>query len=208
MPLHPRRTYRKIGGVRPFRPVPTAALAGIGIVLAAGCGSTAPSASQPPVTPSARTTEPVSTPATSTTSSAPSVTSPPQTAAPETTTAEPTLGRGGAVFHGIGFGESRPTEVFLGGDPTGDIDQITWSTWGGSQATGTGTSVYVAPDQSTAQGSEEPATIVAFDLGICNGVPAYQAVEWYFPQHSGFFDPNSYMNACTGSFSPNYTGMR
>ena len=26
------------------------------------------------------------------------------------------------------------------------------------------------------------------------------AVEWYFPQHGGKFDPNNYVNICTGDY--------
>ena len=28
-------------------------------------------------------------------------------------------------------------------------------------------------------------------------IPAYTAVEWYFPQHGESFNPKSYVNACT-----------
>jgi hypothetical protein len=28
----------------------------------------------------------------------------------------------------------------------------------------------------------------------------YQAVEWYFPQHSQAFNPKTYENICTGSY--------
>jgi len=74
----------------------------------------------------------------------------------------------------VGFGQVRPREISLGGDPTGILSGITWRSWGGSRATGTGTSVYVTPSQTVAQGREEPATVVADDLGSCRGAPAYQ----------------------------------
>jgi hypothetical protein len=42
-------------------------------------------------------------------------------------------------------------------------------------------------------------TVVAFDLGSCNGgPPAYEEVEWYFPGDGQTFDPNNATNACTG----------
>ena len=85
-------------------------------------------------------------------------------------------------------------------DPTGVLSGITWRSWGGSRATGTGTSGYVTPSQTVAQGREEPATVVAYDLGSCRGAPAYQQVTWYFPQHGQTPADNggSPINACTG----------
>jgi hypothetical protein len=99
----------------------------------------------------------------------------------------------------VGFGQVRPVEISLGGDPTGILTGITWQSWGGAQATGTGTSTYVAPDQTVAQGTLETATVVAFDLGVCAGAPAYQKVAWYFPQHGETLGTGtSTINACTG----------
>jgi hypothetical protein len=96
----------------------------------------------------------------------------------------PTLGVAGAFgANGVGFGAVRPTEISLGGDPTGILTGISWQSWGGAQATGTGTSTYVAPGQSVAQGTQETATVVASGLGTCKGAPAYQQVVWYFPQN-------------------------
>jgi hypothetical protein len=94
----------------------------------------------------------------------------------------------------------RPTTVFNGGDPTGLVSGIRWSSWGGAQAIGTGRSDYVGPHQSVAAGSQEPARIVAFRLGICRGRRAYDAVEWYFPEHGQHFSPGSYIDACTGGY--------
>jgi hypothetical protein len=51
----------------------------------------------------------------------------------------PTLGRTGPFPAGIGFGRAKPTEISLGGDPTGILSRITWHSWGGSRATGSGT---------------------------------------------------------------------
>jgi len=118
-------------------------------------------------------------------------------------TAAPTLGRPAGVFaHGKGFGQVRPPEIFNGGDPTGLVSHITWTSWGGARASGTGTGEYVGPSQSVATGSQEPATVVAFDRGTCHGKLMYQAVEWYFPSHGQRFDPHRYENICTGSYVP------
>jgi hypothetical protein len=117
-------------------------------------------------------------------------------------TAVPVLGRRAGLFgyNSRGFGEVRPATVFNGGDPTGLVMDITWSSWGGSTAIGTGTSDYVGPNQTVAGGTQEKVTIVAFDLGICGGTLMYQAVEWYFPQHGQKFNPSQYEDICTGSY--------
>jgi len=116
--------------------------------------------------------------------------------------AVPVLGQPAGDFDvdSQGFGEVRPATVFNGGDPTGLVMHITWSSWGGSTAIGTGTSDYVGPNQTVAGGTEEMVTIVAFDLGTCGGTLMYQAVEWYFPQHGQSFNPNQYEDICTGSY--------
>ena len=116
----------------------------------------------------------------------------------------PTLGQPAGIFvHGsVGFGEVKPSEIFNGGDPTGLVTQIVWSSWGGAQAVGIGKSDYVGPNQEVASGTEEAATVVAFDLGNCDGKLMYKAVEWYFPQHGQSFDPHHYENICTGTYVP------
>jgi hypothetical protein len=94
----------------------------------------------------------------------------------------------------------RPREIFNGGDPTGLVENVVWLSWGGARAIGHGTSTYVAPYQSTAQGTQEAVTVVAFDLGSCNGTLMYRAVEWYFPQHGGQFDLATYIDICKGAY--------
>ena len=102
--------------------------------------------------------------------------------------------------HQQGYGHARPATVFNGGDPTGLVRHIRWSSWGGARAIGTGTSDYVGPNQSVAMGTQESARIVAFHLGSCHGHRAYDAVEWYFPQHGQHFNAGTYINACTGTY--------
>jgi hypothetical protein len=134
----------------------------------------------------------------------------PATAGPGTATppasasgAAPVLGRLAGVFaQGQGFGQARPAKIFNGGDPTGLVTQVTWTSWGGPQAIGSGTSEYVGPGQSVATGTAETATVVAFHLGHCHGTLMYRAVEWYFPQQGQAFDPAHYENVCTGSYVP------
>jgi hypothetical protein len=100
-----------------------------------------------------------------------------------------------------GYGHVEPDTIFNGGDPTGRVKHIHWTSWGGAQAVGTGVSDYVAPNQATAEGTEEPARIVLFQLAQCHGRSAYNAIEWYFPQHGQTFSPTRYINACTGQYA-------
>ena len=99
-----------------------------------------------------------------------------------------------------GFGQVRPSEISLGGDPTGMLSGIIWQSWGGATATGMGTSTYVAPGQTVAQGSQQSATVVASDLGTCAGTPAYQQVKWYFPSEGETLSTGATttVNTCTG----------
>lgn len=100
----------------------------------------------------------------------------------------------------IGFGQIKPAEISLGGDPTGMLTGITWQSWGGATATGTGTGTYVGPNQTAAQGTQETANVVASDPGTCAGKPAYQQVKWYFPQQGETLSTGATttINACTG----------
>jgi hypothetical protein len=95
-----------------------------------------------------------------------------------------------------GWGTSRPTEVFNGGDPTGRISNVTWQSWGGSEAVGRGTSYYVNSTATAATGELEPATIVAWDLGTCLGHRAYLRATWYFPTMGDQLDRSNSYDIC------------
>jgi hypothetical protein len=115
--------------------------------------------------------------------------------------APPTLGLASAFGpSSAGFGQVRPSEISLGGDPTGMVSGISWQSWGGARASGTGTGTYVGPGQTAAQGSPEPADVVASGLGTCGGAPAYQQVTWYFPTEGQSLSTTtvSTVDACTG----------
>jgi hypothetical protein len=195
--------------------------AAFGLAAVAGCSATLQAPPRPAATvtvtataaPPATSHAPVPAPSTTPQASTAATTVPtapptpaPATAAPATAapaTAAPTLGQPAGVFtHGAGFGQVRPARIFNGGDPTGLVTGVTWTSWGGATASGTGTSDYVGPSQSVASGSEQPATVVAFDLGTCDGKLMYRAVEWYFPQHGQAFSATHYEDICTGTYVP------
>ncbi len=77
----------------------------------------------------------------------------------------------------------RPVVVDNGGDPTGIVEDITWNSWGGPTALGSGTSYYDPPNTPVAASRAAPVTIEAFDLGSCQGHSAYRKVKWWFPTH-------------------------
>jgi len=170
------------------------AVACIGLATAAGCSSASP----PPATPTRPAPPPAPTPASPAPAVSPSV--------PVSTPAAggvPTLGQlAGTFAHGTGFGQVKPARIFNGGDPTGLVTHVAWTSWGGDRAVAAGVSEYVGSGQSVATGTEEPVTVVAFNLGTCDGKLMYQAVEWYFPQHGQAFDAGRYGNICTGSYVP------
>jgi hypothetical protein len=102
-----------------------------------------------------------------------------------------------------GYGHVRPRKIFNGGDPTGLVRMIHWNSWGGAHATGTGSALWVGPHQIVAAGKFETAHVVLFQLGTCHGRAAYNAIEWYFPQHKQKFSAGTYINACTGTYYMN-----
>jgi hypothetical protein len=190
---------------------PGAVLAAIGVAALTGCSAGAPPApsAKPATTPAAAAgaaTAPgtVATPAASvTTVAAAATTSPAPQASGAAPAALPVLGRLAGVFtQGQGFGQVKPAEIFNGGDPTGLVTKLTWSSWGGSQAVGSGMSDYVGPGQSVATGTQKPVTVVAFKLGTCHGTLMYKAVEWYFPKEGQAFSPGQYENICSGRYVP------
>jgi hypothetical protein len=90
--------------------------------------------------------------------------------------------------------------VFNGGEAEATVRNIVWTSWGGSQAIGSGLGYYYKtypPD-----GHFERATIVAFDLGTCSGALEYRAVEWYFPEQGESFNPGQYEDICNGGYVP------
>jgi len=95
--------------------------------------------------------------------------------------------------------------VFNGGDGSGLISHIHWKTWGGPLAIGTGIGLYITPYQASAEGTRESARIVAFRLGTCHGRRAYDAVEWYFPQHGQHFNPRPPYNLCNSYSETKHT---
>jgi len=116
------------------------------------------------------------------------------------TAAAPQLGRASSAAQ-IGFGRVRPKTISLGGDPTGLVQHIRWTSWGGTRAIGYGDAEYDWPGTAVANnGFTSGARVVAFNLGSCHGHRSYNALEWYFPKYEQAFNQHEYTNTCTGAF--------
>lgn len=101
---------------------------------------------------------------------------------------------GCSTYNTKGFGEVRPTVIYLGGDGTGVICRIHWITWGGVFAIGVGIAADVVGHQDDAHAQWSPAVVIASYLGDWRGRPAYRGVRWTFPD--GERRPES--RACAG----------
>ena len=111
----------------------------------------------------------------------------------------PVLGRYWGATRG--YGTAAPNEIFNGGTRTGLVFDIEWESWGDETAIGHGTG-YLAPPGIGANGAaEEPATVVASDLGDCNGVYAYRDIRWFFVEagESISFDGEPWYDTCARS---------
>lgn len=100
---------------------------------------------------------------------------------------------GSMASNGKGLGQSRPGIIYFGSDPTGRVMDVTWSFWGGDKAEATGLGNWREDGVGT---HEAPATVVAFDVGTCNGKRAYRKADIFFPERGETFDPASGVNIC------------
>lgn len=96
---------------------------------------------------------------------------------------DPVLGKATDTYQ-VGYGEVRPPEISNGGASlSGIVTDIVWDSWGGPTATGTGTTAHITPESpSPGAAPQERASIVAFDLGACDGIFMYRSFVWFFPQ--------------------------
>jgi hypothetical protein len=85
-----------------------------------------------------------------------------------------------------GFGSVRPTEIFNGGDPSGLVTKIHWSTWGGTQAEGHGLNAIFAP-KGGYYGQLVRIDLLARDRGKCPGSsrPVYRQLLVREPSRPG-----------------------
>jgi hypothetical protein len=87
---------------------------------------------------------------------------------------------------GVGWGNQHPSEIFNGGDPSGLVTHIHWSSWGGRTASGHGLNAIFKP---TGGYYSELVTIQlhAYHKGRCtaHGPMAYQRLSVREPSRPG-----------------------
>jgi hypothetical protein len=105
-------------------------------------------------------------------------------AVPAIASANVVLGAKAFASNGTGWGTSEPAEIFNGGDPSGLITNVHWSSWGGSAAIGFGRNPIFKPQGGYYQ---RPVSIKlkASGLGRCAGQPAYTRLSVREPKRPG-----------------------
>lgn len=104
----------------------------------------------------------------------------------------PTLGKPWASDQ-QGYGRASPTRIFNGGDPTGLVKNVHWTSWGDARALGVGTGW--EPGKTVASGHWVRVKVVAWDLGRCRGSHAYRRIEWF--RIGGRFNSRDAQDICT-----------
>lgn len=86
--------------------------------------------------------------------------------------------------YGEGFGTAEPSEIFNGGDPSGEVTKIHWTGWGNPAAIGYGLNPIFKPHGGYYR---KPARIElrATELGKCGKRAAYTRLEVRVPKHPG-----------------------
>ena len=86
--------------------------------------------------------------------------------------------------YGAGFGHPEPEVIFNGGDPSGEVSEIHWRSWGGPMAIGYGRNPIFRPSGGYYRklGRVE---LRANILGKCAGKPAYTRLEIRAPKRPG-----------------------
>jgi hypothetical protein len=112
-------------------------------------------------------------------------------------TPAPVLGSKSAFPTGTGFGTVKPRTVYLGGDPTGQVESITWRQWGSGRTVGFGQGW--CPGSSVASGYPCQAALHVYGLGRCHGRRAYQTLAFYFKPGSAWI-AGAKLNICSGQY--------
>jgi hypothetical protein len=86
--------------------------------------------------------------------------------------------------YGAGFGHPEPEVIFNGGDPSGEVSEIHWRSWGGPIAIGFGRNPIFRP-QGGYYRKLGRVELRANQLGMCAGKPAYKRLEIRAPKRPG-----------------------
>jgi hypothetical protein len=86
--------------------------------------------------------------------------------------------------YGAGFGHPEPEVIFNGGDPSGEVSEIHWRSWGGQIAIGYGRNPIFRP-QGGYYRKLGRVELRANKLGKCAGKAAYTRLEIRAPKRPG-----------------------
>jgi hypothetical protein len=86
--------------------------------------------------------------------------------------------------YGAGFGHPEPEVIFNGGDPSGEVSEIHWRSWGGQIAIGYGRNPIFRP-QGGYYRKLGRVELRANKLGKCAGKRAYTRLEIRAPKRPG-----------------------
>lgn len=104
---------------------------------------------------------------------------------PEPVTEAPVLGsKQFSEPYGAGFGHPEPEVIFNGGDPSGEVSEIHWRSWGGQVAIGYGREPLFRP-QGGYYRKLGRVELRANILGKCTGKHAYTRLEIRAPKRPG-----------------------
>jgi hypothetical protein len=121
----------------------------------------------------------------------------------------PTVVLGSRAFagaQGVGWGAAHPSEIFNGGDPSGLVTHIRWSSWGGQTATGRGKNAIFKP-QGGYYKQEVTIQLRATDRGRCTkqGPLAYRKLMVREPSRPG--GPDGKWTSWSGSKTLCHSGF-
>lgn len=105
-------------------------------------------------------------------------------AVPAIASAKVVLGAQAFAPNGTGWGTAEPAKIFNGGDPSGLITEVRWTSWGGATARGVGRNPIFKPHGGYYR---KPVAIglKASGLGRCAGKPAYTRLAVREPKRPG-----------------------
>ena len=85
---------------------------------------------------------------------------------------------------GAGFGRAEPEVIFNGGDPSGEVSEIKWQSWGGPNAIGYGRNPIFKPGGGYYRALAR-VELRATKLGECANKAAYTRLEIRAPKRPG-----------------------
>lgn len=105
-------------------------------------------------------------------------------AVPAIASANVVLGAQAFAPNGKGWGTAEPAEIFNGGDPSGLITEVRWTSWGGATARGVGRNPIFKPHGGYYR-KAVAIRLKASGLGRCAGQPAYTRLSVREPKRPG-----------------------